>query len=144
MTYEIKIIKIYGYNPESIWPYNTYNTIQLWTFQLLYMMWYAPKKSLLTKAIAEVNNDFLVHINIMYNSWKVHNCFQYYITKYLMIIRTSFGRFRGHSELDSEKTGAYQKLRKFPWSFGNRLGKNWCISAKIGQYRKIFFLKSYF
>ena len=37
-----------------------------------------------------------------------------------------------------KKPGAYQKLRKFSWSFGKRLGKNWSISSKIGQYRNIF------
>ena len=32
LTYEIKIFKIYGYNPESIWPYDTYNTIRYFNF----------------------------------------------------------------------------------------------------------------
>ena len=38
------------------------NIIQLWTFQLLYMMRYASEKLILTEAVAEVNIIFLVHI----------------------------------------------------------------------------------
>ena len=52
----ISLVK-YSISPISIKEIKIRNIIELWTFQLLYMMWYAPKKSLLTEAIAEVNND---------------------------------------------------------------------------------------
>ena len=42
------------------------NIIQLWTFQLVYMMLYAPEKLILTEAVAEVNIIFSGAYHIMY------------------------------------------------------------------------------
>lgn len=44
----------------------------LWPFKLVYIMWYAPEKLMLTSATASVNINFFA-AHHMYTSWDVHD-----------------------------------------------------------------------
>ena len=51
---------------------DTHNIIQLLTFQLVYMLWYAPEKLIETEAVVEVNILFSDAYHIIYTSCKGH------------------------------------------------------------------------